>query len=100
MPCRINGPLLLLKAVVSTLLEAHDTRYIQRKNFDRTIAIPTLGVKTTDFGIRRNQVDTLRQAGSAAAETFFKTWDFPGVDPAAPAARGPEPESRQRERPR
>jgi NTE family protein len=75
-PCRINGPLSLLEAVVSTMLEAHDTRYIQRKNFDRTIAIPTLGVKTTDFGIRPNQVDTLRQAGYAAAETFFETWDF------------------------
>jgi NTE family protein len=62
--------------MISTMMEAHDTRYIQRKNFDRTIPIPTMGVKTTDFGIRPHQADTLRQAGHAAAELFFKTWDF------------------------
>ncbi|OJH39808.1 patatin-like phospholipase family protein [Cystobacter ferrugineus] len=75
-PCRIQGPLSLLKAVISTMLEAHDTRYIEQKNFDRTIAIPTLGVRTTDFGLREDQVHALYQAGHAAAERFLETWDF------------------------
>jgi NTE family protein len=76
MPCRIQGPLSLLEAVISTMLEAHDARYIEQKNFDRTIAIPTLGVKTTDFDLGREQVHALYEAGYAAAARFFETWDF------------------------
>lgn len=75
-PGRIQGPLSLLEAVIRTMLEAHDTRYIERKNFDRTIAIPTLGVKTTDFGLREEQVHALYLAGHTAAERFLQTWDF------------------------
>jgi NTE family protein len=75
-PSRIRGPITLLKAMFETMLEAHDTRYIQQKNFDRTIAIPTLGVKTTDFGIRRDRSEALRASGRRAAEQFFQTWNF------------------------
>lgn len=75
-PCPIHGPLSLLKAMVSTMMEAHDARYIQQKNFDRTVCVPTLGVKTTDFGIRPERAEALREAGYAAAEHFLQTWDF------------------------
>lgn len=75
-PCRIRGPISLLKALFETMLEAHDARYIQQKNFDRTIAIPTLGVRTTDFGIRRDRSEALRTAGRRAAELFFQAWNF------------------------
>lgn len=75
-PCLIRGPLSLLKALFDTMLEAHDARYIQQKNFDRTIAIPTLGVRTTDFGIQRDRSEALRASGRRAAEQFFQTWNF------------------------
>jgi NTE family protein len=75
-PCRIRGPVSLLRAMFSTMLEAHDARYIQQKNFDRTIAIPTLGVGTTDFGIRPEQTQALHGAGREAAKRFLDVWDF------------------------
>ncbi|QRK08168.1 patatin-like phospholipase family protein [Archangium violaceum] len=106
-PSRIQGPVSLLRALFSTMMEAHDRRYIQEKNFDRTIPIPTLGVKTTDFGIRRERSQALRVSGQKAAERFFQKWNFQewiqkhrvpevmarrdaeATGPAAP--RGPEP---------
>ncbi|PTL75375.1 patatin-like phospholipase family protein [Vitiosangium sp. GDMCC 1.1324] len=75
-PSNIRGPISLFRALFSTMLEAHDARYIQQKNFDRTIPIPTLGVRTTDFGIQRDRSEALRAAGRQAAEQFFQTWNF------------------------
>jgi NTE family protein len=75
-PSRIRGPLSMLRAMFSTMMEAHDARYIQQKNFDRTIAIPTLGVKTTDFGLRPEKGEALRRAGMEAARRFLEEWDF------------------------
>ncbi len=75
-PNRIQGPISLLRALFSTMLEAHDARYIRQKNFDRTIAIPTLGVGTTDFGIRSEQTQALHRSGWEAAERFLQKWDF------------------------
>ena len=71
-----TGPITLLKALFSTMMEAHDARYIARKNFDRTIPIPTQGVRTTDFGIDPRRSRTLRDSGRRAAERFFEQWDF------------------------
>ena len=75
-PCRIRGPLSLLRALFVTMMEAHDARYIQRKNFDRTIPVPTLGVGTTDFGIQKARAQALYDSGQGAAERFLSGWDF------------------------
>jgi NTE family protein len=75
-PSRIRGPLSLFRALFTTMMEAHDARYIEQKNFDRTIAIPTLGVRTTQFGISRELSHALRLAGREAAKRFLDTWDF------------------------
>jgi NTE family protein len=75
-PNRIRGPVSLLRAMISTMMEAHDARYIQQKNFDRTITIPTMGVRTTDFGIRQEQTQALHRAGREAARRFLLKWDF------------------------
>ncbi|QRN94624.1 patatin-like phospholipase family protein [Archangium violaceum] len=75
-PSRIRGPLSLFRALFSTMMEAHDARYILQKNFDRTIAIPTLGVKTTQFGISRELSQSLRMAGRESARRFLETWNF------------------------
>jgi len=74
-PNHIRGPLSMLKAMVETMLEAHDNRYISDKNFARTIAIPTLGVRTTDFNISHAKCRELYQSGVGAAEAFFRNWD-------------------------
>jgi NTE family protein len=75
-PHHIGGPISLLLALFSTMMEAHDARYIKDQDFIRTIAIPTLGIKTTEFDISRERSEALYQSGRKSAEKFFSTWDF------------------------
>ena len=72
----MRGPISLLAALFSTMMEAHDARYIEDENFTRTIPIPTLGIKTTEFDISRERSEALYQSGREAAEKFFAKWDF------------------------
>lgn len=76
MPRRITGPVTMLTALFATMMEAHDARYITDHNFARTIPIPTLGVKTTDFDLPDEKSDQLYQSGYTAAAEFFQRWDF------------------------
>jgi NTE family protein len=75
-PRMIRGPVSMLGALFSTMMEAHDARYINEENFVRTIPIPTLGVKTTEFDITRQRSEALYQSGRQAGKEFFETWDF------------------------
>ena len=73
---QIKGPLSMLTALFGTMMEAHDNRYIEERNFDRTISIPTLGVRTTDFNISAEKIQQLYRSGADAAEAFFNGWDY------------------------
>ncbi len=75
-PNKITGPLTMFKALFGTMMDAHDNRFIEEKNFDRTIVIPTLGIKSTDFAISREKKDALYKSGENAALKFFKGWDY------------------------
>ncbi len=75
-PNRINGPITLFAALFNTMMDAHDARYIEDADFVRTITIPTLGVRTTEFDLSRKRSDNLYQSGRGAAEKFFEHWDF------------------------
>jgi NTE family protein len=75
-PANIKGPVSLLGALFSAMMEAHDERYIADHDFVRTVAIPTLGVRTTEFDISKERSEALYQSGHDAAEKFFRTWDF------------------------
>lgn len=77
-PRQVKGPVSLLTALFSTMMEAHDARYIAEQDFVRTIPIPTLGVKTTEFDIPLARSEALYQSGREAGEQFFATWDFGG----------------------
>ena len=63
-------------ALVNTMLEAHDKAYITRANFERTIAVPTMGIHTTQFDLTKEDKNLLIRAGQEAAIRFFETWDF------------------------
>ena len=65
-----------LKSLVDTTMQAHDRFYVEDENFARTIPIPTLGVKTTEFDIAAEQRDALLQSGATAAATFLRGFDF------------------------
>lgn len=75
-PNEINGPFSMLKALFNTMMDAHDNRFIEEKNFDRTIAIPTMGIGTADFGVSRKKMTELYFSGVSAAENFFNGWDY------------------------
>lgn len=74
---RISNPFDLFKAILSTMLEAHDKIHESNlKSSLRTISIPSLGIKTTDFDTINKQKDALFQAGVQAAVGFFDGWNF------------------------
>jgi NTE family protein len=70
------GIVTYLKDLVSTMLEAHDRMYLESDVFVRTIPIPTLGVRTTEFDLSRKRAEELYESGRSAAEKFLSTWDF------------------------
>lgn len=72
----IKGPISMLAALFATMMEAHDARYIEDRDFVRTIAIPTLGVGTTEFNLSRERAEALFESGRKAAAEFFDSWDF------------------------
>ena len=65
-----------LEAIAETMMEAHDRFYVEQANYARTIPIPTMGVKTTEFDIPADQAKALFKSGQDAAEQFLTTWDF------------------------
>lgn len=65
-----------LKSLAQTMMEAHDRLYLEEAIFARTIAIPTLGVGTTEFDLSPERALALYDSGRAAAEAFLSTWDF------------------------
>ncbi len=82
----INNPIAFLKAVIETMLDAHDSYHISKSegDYDRTIGIPTVikvdgvkkEVKTTDFGITQKESQALFKNGVKVAKKFLKKWDF------------------------
>jgi NTE family protein len=82
----INNPISFLKAVMGTMMDAHDNYHISKSkgDYDRTIGIPTIirlngiekEIRTTDFDITRDESHELFNNGARAAQDFLKTWDF------------------------
>ncbi len=84
----INNPISFLKAVMGTMMDAHDNYHISKSkgDYDRTIGIPTVislnsadkEIKTTDFDITQDESHELFNNGVDAAQNFLKAWDFEG----------------------
>jgi NTE family protein len=70
-PRRITGPISMFEAMFSTMLGAHDERYIEQHNRVRTVKIPTLGIATTDFRLSPEDGDRLYRSGLAAGDHYF-----------------------------
>jgi NTE family protein len=64
------------KGLALTMMAAHDRMYLDEATFARTIAIPTLGVGTTEFEITPDRVEALYQSGHDAAVKFLDGFDF------------------------
>jgi NTE family protein len=67
--------------------------HVEEADFARTIAIPTLGVRTTDFDLTRERSLELYNSGYRAAKAFLRSFDFEAYvaafrsDDAAPSRR-------------
>lgn len=75
-PAPERWPHQYIMGLVNTMMEAHDRAYIEQANFDRTIAIPTMGIQTTQFNLTDEEEILLLRAGQEAAIKFFKEWSF------------------------
>ena len=83
------------RALLNTLLRAHDKLYMDDSTYVRTIAIPVSGIGGTQFDLSPQQAETLYQNGRKAAEQFFSTWDFEAYKA---TYRGGQPARSRRER--
>jgi NTE family protein len=64
------------RAILDTMKNAHDKMTVEDVDMERTIAIPTLGVKTTQFDLSAEQRDRLYQSGLDTATRFLQTYTF------------------------
>ena len=72
----LSSPAAFLRAIADTAMQAHDRLYVEQANYARTIPIPTLGVRTTEFDIPATQAEALYKSGRDAATQFLAGWDF------------------------
>ena len=82
-PSLSSGAVALIRASVSssladvqTMIAAHDRLYVEQADFARTIAIPTLGVGTTEFDVSEQRRRKLFESGQKAVHDFLESWDF------------------------
>lgn len=75
-PSPIKGPITMLLAIFTTMMEAHDRQYVEQNHAARTIFLPVEDVKATDFEITDQQKKKLIELGREAAKRFFDSWDF------------------------
>ncbi|MFC0214910.1 patatin-like phospholipase family protein [Paenibacillus chartarius] len=71
---QISGPISMLTALFSTMMDAHDERYIEEANRFRTIKIPADQVHATQFDLSTELSMDLFQSGCRAADKFFTRW--------------------------
>ncbi len=73
-PHEIHGPFSMFRALLETMMDAHDEKYIMEHNRFRTIKIPTLGVGTTQFNMTADVSRRLFDSGYKASRHFFDKW--------------------------
>lgn len=66
----IHGVVSMFAAILETMLEARDKRYIADEQLT-TVQIPTLGIQTCDFHLSRDRQEALYLAGRKAAVKYL-----------------------------
>jgi NTE family protein len=75
-PKHISGPISMFQALFSTMMDAHDERYIEEFNQYRTVKIPTVGVQATQFNLSPEKSEELYQSGVRSAAKYFDQWSI------------------------
>src|SRR4051794_5599406 len=72
-----DDPLSLGKALISTMMSAHDQLHVDRESVcTRTVFVDTTGVSSTDFRLSATDKQRLFSNGAQAATDFLTTWDY------------------------
>lgn len=71
-----NSIITYMLNIVSTALSINEEVYLRDKDSIRTINIPTLDIKTTNFEISPKEILDLYKSGYNAADKFLDTWNF------------------------
>jgi NTE family protein len=79
-PRRIRGPLSMLDALLHTMLDAQDERYIEKHQRFRTVKIPTGLIAATQFHLTDAEIKQLIDSGYAAGTSFFDQWSYARYD--------------------
>jgi NTE family protein len=72
----ISDSVKFVTSLISTGVEAHDSLYLKNADFVRTVAIPNLGVGTTEFDLSPERMTALFDSGKNATSRFLQTWSF------------------------
>ena len=79
-PQKIKNGLNLFEAMITTMQNAHDTRYISREHEKNIIFIPVEHYRATQFDISEETKQTLIDIGRSRTELFLQKWQ-PGIRP-------------------
>lgn len=68
-------------ALVTTIIESQATQHLHSDDWERTIYIDTLGVRTTDFGVSQAKKKALIKSGRRATQDYFRWFENPKNSP-------------------
>ncbi len=60
-----------IKRLVATILDSQQNRHLHSDDWQRTVYIDTLGVKTTDFDISEDRKNAIAQSGMVYTKRYF-----------------------------
>ncbi|MBT5047132.1 MAG: patatin-like phospholipase family protein [Rhodospirillaceae bacterium] len=83
---QIDGFFDYTKALIATLLNNQEALHLHGDDWQRTVYINTLDVKSTDFDLKDETKSALVQSGRQGTEKYFE-WFFSALDDEAPVNR-------------
>jgi NTE family protein len=73
-PFEVSGPVSYIQALISTMMEAHDMRYLEQHDKLRSILVSSLDVNTTEFDLTLEKKLELYETGIRSAAKFLNKW--------------------------
>ena len=86
----INNILKYSCALVKTILSAQMNQHVHGDDWQRTIYVDTLGIKTTEFDLSPTQKRKLIQSGRDGVKNYFEWYDKVADDPMERSCNHPE----------
>lgn len=74
-PADINGLKSYIKALITFMMEMANKKHLHNNDWNRTIFIDSLDVRSTDFGLPKQKIEALLQSGRDGTINYFKWRD-------------------------